>query len=216
MTNEDNHMSEAYVLNAEVREDAGKGASRRLRRLESKVPGIVYGGDKAPLNISIPHKDLIKQLENEAFYSHIVTLNISGNNENVILKDLQRHPAKPLIMHADFLRVSKTHKLHTKVPLHFINDDIAIGVKKQGGLVSHTMTELDITCLPADLPEYIEVDLADVELGQTLHISDIKLPKGVESVALSHGEDHDLPIANIHKAKGQATDEETSEEESED
>ncbi len=204
-------MSDAFTLNAEVREDAGKGASRRLRRLDGKVPAIIYGGEKEPQNIAVPHKDLVKQLENEAFYSHIVTLNIGGKNEDVILKDLQRHPAKPLILHADFQRVSKTQKLHTKVPLHFINEATSIGVKQQGGQITHNMTELDITCLPANLPEFIEVDLAQVEVGQIVHISDLKLPKGVESVALSHGADHDLPVAAINKPKGAASADEEGE-----
>ncbi|GAA5316395.1 MAG: 50S ribosomal protein L25/general stress protein Ctc [Candidatus Pelagadaptatus aseana] len=204
-------MSEDFVLNAEAREDQGKGASRRLRRLNGQVPAIVYGGKKKPANIQIPHKDLIKQLENEAFYSHIITINIGDKSEDVILKDLQRHPAKAEIMHADFLRVSKTKKLQTKVPLHFINEDSCKGVKLQGGKVSHNATELEISCLPANLPEFIEVDLADAEVGTIIHISDLKLPKGVESVELSHGADHDQAIASIAKPKGAAADEEASE-----
>jgi large subunit ribosomal protein L25 len=150
----------------------------------------------------------MKSLENEAFYSHIIGLEIDGKSEDVILKDLQRHPAKNVIIHMDFLRVSKNTKLQTKVPLHFINEDICVGVKLGGGIVGHSMTELDIMCLPKDLPEYLEVDMTDVDLGQTLHISDIKLPKGVESVALSHGADHDLPIAAVNKPKGVAVEDE--------
>jgi large subunit ribosomal protein L25 len=192
-----------FTLDAQVRDVQGKGASRRLRRHAALVPAIVYGGDKAPQNITVPHKDLVKQLENEAFYSHLVTLNIGGNAELVVLKDLQRHPAKPQILHADFLRVSASKKLHVNVPLHFINEESSKGVKTGGGIVSHSMTQLEISCLPADLPEYIEVDLADVDVGQILHISDLKLPKGVESVALAHGSDHDLPVAAIHKPKGE-------------
>ncbi len=193
---------EAFTLAAKLRDDAGKGASRRLRREHGEVPAIVYGANKNPQNISIDHNELVKHLENEAFYSHIITLNIGDASENVILKDLQRHPAKPHILHADFMRVSKTKKFTTKVPLHFINEDKAKGVKLQGGIISHNITELEISCLPADLPEYIEVDLIDVEIGQIVHISDLKLPKGVESVALSHGADHDLPVVAMNKAKG--------------
>ncbi len=196
-----------FVLNAEAREDAGKGASRRLRRLANKVPAIIYGGEKNPQSISVSHKELTKQLESEAFYSHIITLKIGSDREEVILKDLQRHPSKPLIMHADFLRVSKSTKLHTKVPLHFINEEACKGVKMQGGNISHNMTELDISCLPGNLPEYIEVDLLEVEAGQIIHISDLKLPEGVESVSLSHGEDYDLAVATVHKAKGGAEEE---------
>ena len=150
----------------------------------------------------------MKALENEAFYSHIIALDIDGKPEDVIVKDVQRHPAKAIVLHMDFLRVSKNTKLQTRVPLHFINEDICVGVKLGGGLIAHSMTELEIMCLPADLPEYLEVDMADVDLGQTLHISDIKLPKGVESVALSHGGDHDLPIAAVNKSKAKDEDEE--------
>lgn len=200
-------MSNDFELNAAGREDTGKGASRRLRRLSDEVPAIVYGGKKKPTKISILHKDFVKQLENEAFYSHIINLVIDGKAESVILKDLQRHPAKPILMHADFMRVSKTKKFTTNAPLHFINEENSIGVKQQGGKVIHNIVMLEISCLPADLPEFIEVDLTDVELGQVVHISDLKLPKGVTSVALAHGADHDLPVASINKPKGIAEDE---------
>jgi large subunit ribosomal protein L25 len=204
--------TEDFVLDAQSREDAGKGASRRLRREADLVPAIIYGGKKKPEMISIQHKSIIKQLENEAFYSHIITINVDGISQDVILKDLQRHPAKSQIIHADFLRVSKSKKLTTRVPLHFINEDKAKGVKLQGGKISHNMTELEINCLPADLPEFIEVDLTDIEVGQILHISDLKLPKGVEPVALSHGADHDLAVASVNKPKGVIDSDDTNEE----
>jgi len=194
-------MSTDFTLHAKGREDTGKGASRRLRRLAAEIPAIVYGGKKTPAQVSLIHKDVMKALENEAFYSHIIALDIDGSSEDVILKDVQRHPAKNVILHMDFLRVNKTTQLQTKAPLHFINEDICAGVKLGGGIIAHTMTELEITCLPKDLPEYIQVDMAEVELGQTLHISDLVLPKGVESVALSHGPDHDLPVVTINKPK---------------
>ena len=200
-------MSTDFTLHAQGREDTGKGASRRLRRLAGEIPAIVYGGKKDSAKISLVHKDVMKALENEAFYSHIIALDIDGKSEDVIVKDVQRHPAKAIILHMDFLRVSKNTKLQTRVPLHFINEDDCVGVKLGGGLISHSMTELEIMCLPSDLPEYLEVNMAEVELGQTLHISDIKLPKGVESVALSHGDDHDLPIAAVNKSKAKAEDE---------
>ena len=202
-------MSEAFIIEATVREDLGKGASRRLRRLADQVPAIIYGGDKAPISLTLQHKDLWKQLENEAFYSHILTVNVGGASESVILKDLQRHPAKDKVLHADFLRVSMDQKLKTTVTLHFVNEETSKGVKEQGGVVAHSMTDLEITCLPGDLPEYIEVDMATAEVGSVIHISDIQLPKGVESVALSYGADHDLPVAAINKPKAAA---ETSEE----
>ncbi len=203
-------MSTDFTLHAKGREDTGKGASRRLRRLAGEIPAIVYGGKKKPAQIALIHKDVMKALDNEAFYSHIIELDIDGKSEDVIVKDVQRHPAKAVVLHMDFLRVSKNTKLQTKVPLHFINEDTCVGVKLGGGLIAHSMTELEILCLPKDLPEYLEVDMEAVEIGQTLHISDIKLPKGVESVALSHGEDHDLPIAAVNKPKAAAVDDETT------
>lgn len=204
-------MSEDFTINAQARGDLGKGASRRLRRLADLVPAIVYGGTVAPVSISVSHKDLVKHLENEAFYSHIITLNVDGKNESVILKDLQRHPSKPKVLHADFLRVSKSTKLNTSVPLHFLNEATSKGVKLQGGKIITTLVQLEISCLPADLPEFIEVDLADMEVGQIIHISDLKLPKGVTSVALTQGADHNLPVVSMQKPKG-GTDDEASEE----
>lgn len=198
---------EDFKLNAKVREVAGKGASRRLRRLANEVPGIIYGDDKAPQNISINQFELVRHLENEAFYSHVISLSVDGKAENVILKDLQRHPSKVQLLHADFLRVSKTKKITVSVPLHFINEDTCKGVKLGGGSIAHNMTQLEVSCLASNLPEFIEVDLADVDVGQILHISDLKLPKGVESVALSHGADHDLPVVSVNKAKGGDTEE---------
>ena len=194
-------MSTDFTIHAKGREDTGKGASRRLRRLAGEVPAIVYGGKKAPAQISLSQKDITKALENEAFYSHIISLEVDGKSEDVIIKDLQRHPAKAYVMHMDFFRVSKTTKLQTRAPLHFINEEGCVGVKLGGGLIARSMTDIEISCLPKDLPEYIEVDMAEVELGGTVHLSDIKLPKGVESVALSHGDDHDLPVAAVNKPK---------------
>ena len=194
-------MSTDFTLQATGREDTGKGASRRLRRLAGEVPAIVYGGKKDPSQIKLIHKDVMKSLENEAFYSHIISLEIDGKSEDVILKDMQRHPAKNLIMHLDFLRVNKNTKLTTRVPLHFTNEELCVGVKVEGGVITHSMADLEISCLPSDLPEYLEIDMAEIALGQVVHISDIKLPKGVESVALSHGPDHDLSVVTINKPK---------------
>jgi large subunit ribosomal protein L25 len=189
-----------FTLSAEVRTDLGKGASRRLRHAD-RVPAIVYGGNKEPMNISLEHLKLIHSLENEAFYSHILTINIDGKKEKTVLKDLQRHPAKPVILHADFLRVSDTEKLKMHVPLHFINEDKAPGVKV-GGVVTHNITEVEVLCLPKDLPEFLEIDLAGVDMEQILHLTDIKLPNGVELVELSHGEGHNQAVAAIHKTRG--------------
>jgi large subunit ribosomal protein L25 len=198
-----------FAINAEVRTDKGKGASRRLRRA-GKVPGIVYGGNKEPQMLNVNHNELIRRLENESFYSHLLSLNVNGNSESVVLKALLRHPAKPFILHVDFQRVDATHKLHMHVPLHFINEDICVGVKTGGGSISHQMVEVEIHCLPQHLPEYLEVDMAAIEVGQTLHLSDLKLPEGVEIPALNHS-GGDLPVVAVHKARG-AGEEESGEE----
>jgi len=196
-------MSIDFSLNAKVRDDQGKGASRRLRRNANMIPAIVYGAQKAPQNISVSHKDLMKALESEAFYTHIIKLNIDGKIEDVLLKDLQRHPAKPVLTHADFLRVDKTKKVTLRIPLHFINEAICVGVKSGGGIINHNQTDLEIRCLPTDIPEFIEVDMAEVQLGGIKHISNLKLPKGVESVQLAHGADHDLAIASVNTPKAE-------------
>ena len=188
-------MSVDFILNAELRKDEGKGASRRLRRA-GKVPAVIYGANKDAVSISLDHNDLVKHLEHEAFYSHLLTVKLEGKEEQAILKDLQRHPAKPLIMHMDLQRVSADHKIRMHVPLHFLGEDLAPGVKVGGGLVAHSLTEVEISCLPKDLPEYLEVDLSQMELNQALHLSDIKLPAGVEIAELAHG--HDLPVVTIH------------------
>ena len=202
-------MSTDFILQAKGREDTGKGASRRLRRLAGEVPAIVYGGKKDPTKIALTHKDVAKALENEAFFSSIISLDIEGASEDVIIKDIQRHPAKKLVLHMDFFRVSKTTVLQTKVPLHFINEDTCPGVKLGGGIVAHTMTDIEIQCLPKNLPEFIEVDMAEVDLGDIVHISDIVLPEGVESVALNLGADHDLSVATINKPKAVEVEEDT-------
>ena len=192
-------MTVEFTLNAEARSDLGKGASRRLRRLASQVPAVIYGGDKAPVSISLLAKEVAKLLENEAAYSHIIALTVAGAVETVVIKALQRHPAKGHVLHADFVRVVAGQKLTAHVPLHFINQETSVGVKQQGGEVSHSAVEVEVSCLPKDLPEFINVDMANVEVGQILHMSDLVLPAGVELVALAHGKD--LPIANIHASR---------------
>lgn len=203
-------MSESFEVNVELREDLGKGASRRLRRLEDRIPGIVYGAGKKPQAISLSHKEIIKHLEDEAFYSHILTLKAGKKSEKVILKDLQRHPFKPKVTHADFMRISATQKLQTSVPLHFINEEDCPGVK-EGGVVNHSYTTVEVSCLPKNLPEYIEVDMANAEMDSIVHLSDIVLPTGVEIVELSHGADHDQAVATIHKTRAAVSDTEGEE-----
>ncbi len=204
-------MSNDYVLEAELRTEQGKGASRRLRR-EDKMPAIVYGAGKEPVAITLTHHVVQNHLEDEAFYSQILTLNLEGKQEKVLLRDVQRHPSKALILHMDLLRIDENELLRTHVPLHFINEDTAPGVKL-GGIVNHLLTEVEISCLPSALPEYIEVNLGGLGLGEAVHMSDIKLPAGVVLPELALGEEHDLAIAIIQKGRGGADEEESASEE---
>lgn len=193
-------MSIDFTLDAESRSDLGKGASRRLRR-DGRVPAIIYGAGVEPENISLEHNKVLNDLDNEAFYSHILTLNVSGTEQKVILRDLQRHPAKPVIMHMDFLRVRDDQEIHIHVPIHFMGEDVCPGVKLEGGQVSHQMIEVEVTCLPKFIPEFIEVDVSELHIGDSIHLSEMKLPEGIALTALSHGEGHDQQIVNVHATK---------------
>ena len=190
-----------FTLNAQARTDLGKGASRRLRHA-ANIPAVVYGGNKPAESVTILAKEIAKLFENEAAYSHVIELNVDGAKQNVIVKAMQRHPAKQFIMHADFVRVVAGQKLTAIVPVHFVGEDAPV---KKGGVVSHTTTELEVTCLPKDLPEFIEVDLSDAEIGTIIHLSDLKAPKGVEFVALAHNDDK--AVANVHAPRVVAEDE---------
>jgi len=189
-------MSDSFDVIAQPRSDTGKGASRRLRR-EGLVPAVVYGGRQEPEMISLNHNELVHRLEQESFYSHILNLKVGNSASRVVLKDLQRHPAKPFILHADFQRVSADEKIRMVVPLHFDNEDAAKGVK-MGGAVSHNLTEVEITCLPKDLPEFIAIDMAPMEIGDIVHLSEVPLPAGVE---LAHAPDPDVPVVIVHGAR---------------
>jgi len=169
----------AIEITARKRETQGTGAARRLRR-KGLVPGIVYGGEKDAVNIELDHKDLYLNLKNERFHASILTLELGDAREQVLLRAVNMHPYKPQVQHVDFQRVVKNRKLHMKVPLHFVNAEKSPGVKDQGGVASHVLNELDITCFPDDLPEFIEVDLIDLAVGKSLHVRDLALPKGVE------------------------------------
>jgi len=194
-----------FEITAQKRVLQGRGASRRLRRT-SKVPGIVYGGTQAPQSIELDHNPLLINLKKEAFRSSILTLNIEGQKQQVLLRDTQFHAYKPLVLHIDFQRVDATHELHIKVPLHFVNGEIAPGVKVSGGMVNHILTEIDISCLPADLPGFIEVDLSELAIGQNIHVSQLKMPKGVK--AMLHGTDDPIVVAIV--GMGGAADEEVA------
>lgn len=173
-------------IQAQQRADQGSSASRRLRRAGS-VPAIVFGGGAAPQQVEVDHNEIYHALRNEAFHSSVLSMVLDGAIQSVILKDTQWHPYKQQVLHLDFQRVDATHKIHVKVPLHFINADIAPGVKLEGGMVSHPYTELTVECLPGALPEFIEVDLKDLKSGSSIHVSSLNLPEGVK--ALTHGED---------------------------
>ena len=188
-------MSVSFDVLAEPRGDAGKGASRRLRR-SGLVPAIVYGGHQDPEMIAVRHNQLIRHLEHEAFYSHILNLVVGEESTQVVLKDLQRHPAKPFILHADFMRVSQDEKIRMVVPLHFVNEEKSVGVRA-GGNLSHNITELEISCLPADLPEFVALDVTAMAIGDIIHLSEIPLPAGV---ALAHAPDPDEPVVVMHGA----------------
>lgn len=189
-------------LNAFAREATGKAASRRMRRLEDVVPAIVYGNHQEPSNIAMLHKDIFGALEHESTYSSILSLNIDGKTEQVVLKEVQRHPFKPKITHVDFMRINTKEKITMTAPIHFTNEDVCVGVK-EGGSASHLLNEVEIRCLPADLPEYLVVDVATVGMEKSLHLSDIKLPKGVE-FAHAVDSDHDEPIFIVNKPKAAA------------
>ena len=185
-----------FEITAEARTDTGKGPNRRLRR-DGKLPGVIYGAKKKPVSIALNQNELIQHLEHEAFYSHILTLLLGKKKEKVVLKSLQRHPYKKQILHIDLLRVDASKELTMQVPLHFINENTCVGVK-HGGIVSHVMTELEISCLPKYLPEYIAVDLAEINLGESVHLGDLVMPKGVRAAALAHGGDVSQPIVTVH------------------
>ena len=181
-------MATKFELTAEKRADKGTGASRRLRRA-GKIPAVLYGGNKEPVMLQFDHGPIWHNLENEAFVTSILSVKIDGAAEQAVLRDLHMHPYKPIIQHLDLQRVSATEKLHLRVPLHFLNQDIAPGVKLQHGIVSHLLTEVDVTCLPKDLPEAIEVDIGEMSVGQSVHLSELKVPEGVSLNELTRGND---------------------------
>jgi large subunit ribosomal protein L25 len=177
-----------------ARNEQGSGASRRLR-LAGMTPGIIYGGVEAPVAVSLDHNALFHALKKEAFHSSILDMEIDGNVQQVLLRDFQMHAYKPLVLHADFQRVDASHKIHVKVPLHFVNAEVSPAVKLSAAIISHVMTELDVSCLPKDLPEFIEVDLTNMQAGESIHLSALKLPQGVTATA--HGDDLTVATATV-------------------
>jgi len=197
-------MSNNIIVSAEKRSEQGKGASRRLRRA-GQVPAILYGGEAEPVAITLNHNTLEKQLQNPAFASSILNIELDGEKIPAIIKDLQRHPAKPKVVHADFQRVSAKEPIRVSVPLSFEGEEEAPGIKLQSGVATHALNEVEVTCLPGDLPESIRVDMSKLKVGGSVHLSELKLPKGVEIVALTQGADHDAQVAAIEATRATAT-----------
>ena len=196
-----------FDLNVSIRKVQGSSASRRLRR-EGKVPGIVYGAGKPATMIEMSHKDIYFSLKKEAFHSAVINLNIDGNKEQALLRDYQVHAYKPKVHHVDFQRIDPTHELHTKVPLHFVNAEVSPGIKVKGGILNQLATEVEVKCLAKDLPEFIQVDLANLDIGQAIHLQDLKLPAGVK--AFTHT-DENIALVNIVAPSGASVAEETAE-----
>ena len=190
-------MTDLLTLEAEVRTDLGKGASRRLRHA-NKVPAILYGENQEPVSLTLEHKNVFRAQQEETFYTQVLTLNIAGKPVECLIKDMQRHPFKQLVMHLAFIRINANHVVHAKTAIHFINEDEAA---KSGANIAHHMNEIAITCLPKDLPEFITIDLAGLKLGQTLHLSDVTFPAGVTSDELAKGEEHDLAVVSAKAPK---------------
>ena len=190
----------SFELNATLRGDKGKGASRRLRHANT-LPAIVYGGGKDPVSITLLQKDIQHKLPDESFYSQVLSLNVAGTNEDVLIRDIQHHPYKMEVMHMDFIRVDANKVVHVFSQLHFIGEDESPGVKTEDGVVNHVISEIELECLPKNIPEYIEVDLSEMHVGDVVHLSDLKLPEGVAVLALKHGEEHDTAVVGMHVRK---------------
>ena len=201
-------MANTITVRAEFRPDLGKAATRRLRRFTGKVPGILYGGDRDPQPLSLEQRDLARVMQDEAFFSQVLELKVNDIGQQAVLRDLQRHPASDKVVHVDFMRVRDDAPLSMHVPLHFLGEDHCVGVRQGGGSLSHNLIEVEISSLPADLPEYIEVDVTNLEVGASIHLSDIGLPAGVALVALAQGQDHDLPVVSVIPPRGGSGDDE--------
>ncbi len=207
-------MSVTFEFEARMRTQCGKAEARRMRREQDLIPAIVYGADKAPQSISMLHKDIFHALENEAVFSHILKLKLGDNIERVVIKDVQRHAYKPKILHVDFLRVKMKEKITMNIPFHFEGEKEAPGIK-EGGQLTKSMADIEIRCLPADLPEFITIDVSKMVLDQTQHLSDLQLPSGVELVQVTLDEEHDHPIVSCHLPKVMQEDIEAEQQETE-
>ncbi|MYF51829.1 MAG: 50S ribosomal protein L25/general stress protein Ctc [Gammaproteobacteria bacterium] len=195
-------MPQSIELNASLRTELGTGASRRLRRSGERLPGVIYGGENAPQPVTLSANELTKAMQQEAFLSQIVNVKVDGTEQQALVRSLQLHPVNEKVLHVDFLRVEADRPIQTNVPLHFVNESKCVGVRTGGGSIAHNLVDVEVSCLPNDLPEFIEVDLAALEVGQALHLSDLNLPEGVTLVALGYGEDHDIPVVSVQPPRG--------------
>jgi len=191
-------MADSIVINAERREQMGKAASRRLRKKDDKVPGILYGGSDDPIPLVMDHKDLFKAMQDDSFFSQVLEISVGKKSQQVVVRDLQRNPASEKVTHVDFLRVQADREINVAIPLRFLNEEECSGVKVDGGSISHNLTEVEISCLPANLPEFIEVDMAELEIGDSVRLSDLTVPKDVVIVALASVEEgRDVQVASV-------------------
>ncbi len=197
-------MPQAIQLNAKPRQTLGTGASRRLRRQGDKLPGILYGGEGAPQPIILNGNELTKAMEQEAFYSQVLSLVLDGAEHKALVRELQRHPVNEKVLHVDFLRVSADKPIQTHVPLHFTNEESCVGVRRGGGALSHNLIDVEVSCLPEQLPEFIAVDVGELQVGEAIHLSGLQLPEGVALVALTHGEDRDISVVSVQPPRGGA------------
>ena len=201
-------MAEQIVLEVEPRSDLGTGASRRMRREGGMVPGILYGGTDAPAPIALSQRTLARAMQQEAFFSQILDVALNGEHCQAVLRDLQRHPANDRVLHIDLLRIQADKPIQISVPLRFLNEEQCAGVRTGGGTITRNMIELEVSCLPRDLPEHVAIDLTDLEVGHSVHLSDLVMPDGVTIVALAHGAERDAAIVSVQIPRGGLGDEE--------
>ncbi|MCY3885093.1 MAG: 50S ribosomal protein L25/general stress protein Ctc [Gammaproteobacteria bacterium] len=205
-------MPDLMTIDASQRDEVGTSTARRIRRQRDQVPGVLYGGGEDPIHFLIDYRHIAKAVEDEAFFSQVLSLSLGDKPVQVVLRELQRHPSNERVVHVDFLRVQEDRELQVSIPFHFLNEEACVGVKLNGGMVSKNLTEVQVSCLPRDLPEFIEIDLEDLDIGDAVHLSDIELPPGVSFVVLTHGDGRDDQIVNVHMPRGMSLDEELEEE----
>ena len=204
-------MADLLTIDATGRTDVGTVRARRMRQEEDLVPGVVYGGDEPPVHFALEYRLVRKAIEDESFFSQILSLNVDDSSQQVVLREIQRHPATEKVLHIDFLRVREDRELQVAIPVHFLNEEDCVGVKLNGGMISRNLTEVEVSCLPRDLPEYIEIDMGPLDIGDAVHLSEVELPPGVVFVALAHGSERDDQIVSVHMPRGMALDEEEEE-----